>query len=108
MSTIAEALKGINYPVVHPPYLGEDKTYVTYQIIGQNAILYGESREQETTVSYSVDIWTDEPFLGLLLLVKERLENAGYIVTIDMETYDNATKRWHVAMTAVIEGAVYG
>ena len=108
MATIIEALKDINYPVVHPPYKGESTTYITYQIIGQSTILYSESREQETTVSYSVDIWTDEPFLGLLLLIKESLENAGYIVTIDMETYDNATKRWHIAMTAIVEGDVYG
>ena len=52
--TIAEALND-KYTVCHPPYMGDQRTYVTYQCMGQVAILYADGVEKETGVMYAVD-----------------------------------------------------
>ena len=45
---------------------------------------------------------------GLLKRVKAALEAAGYIATVDMETYDKETGRTQIALIAETEGAAYG
>ena len=106
--TIDKALKDIGCPVCHPPYTGKATTYITYQIVGQVGMVYAEGKEQETGVNYSVDIWSSSPFITLMLNVKTALETAGYIVTVDMEYYDSATKVHQVSLSATVEGEVYG
>lgn len=58
--TIAEILKD-GYTVCHPPYMGDQRSYITYQCMGQVAILYADGVEKETGVMYAVDYYTDNP-----------------------------------------------
>ena len=44
----------------------------------------------------------------LLQRTKAALEAAGYIATVDMETYDKETGRTQIALIAETEGAEYG
>lgn len=106
--TVAQALEGIGCPVCHPPYMGDEDTYITYQILGQENTLYAEGREAETSVSYAVSLYMEAPFVELMLKTKAALEAAGYIVTVEMEYYDKDTKRRQVSLIATIEGAQYG
>ncbi len=105
---IYEALDGIGVPVCHPPYKGAEETYITYQLLGQSGQLYAEGCEAETAVQYAVSIFAEGFAAGLLTRVKTALEGAGYIVTVDMETYDKETARTQIALIAETEGAVYG
>lgn len=43
--TIAEILKD-GYTVCHPPYMGDQRSYITYQCMGQVAILYADGVEK--------------------------------------------------------------
>jgi hypothetical protein len=97
-------------PASHPPYLGTAQTYVTYQIMGQDGMLYAEGKEQETGMRYSVDLYTkdDTTLFSMIQSVKAALEDADWIVTIDQEIYEDDTKLWHIPMTATQEGANYG
>ena len=106
--TIDIALANIGCPVCHPPYTGKADTYITYQIVGQVGVVYAEGKEKETGVNYSVDIWTGASFVTLMLATKAALEAAGYIVTVEMEYYDNEIKRHQISLSATIPGAVYG
>lgn len=106
--TIYEALDGIGAPVCHPPYKGAEETYITYQLLGQSGQLYAEGAEAETAVQYAVSIFAEGFAAGLLTRVKAALERAGYIVTVDMETYDKETGRTQIALIAETEGAEYG
>ena len=106
--TIYEALDGIGVPVCHPPYKGAEETYITYQLLGQSGQLYAEGTEAETAVQYAVSIFAEGFAAGLLTRAKAALEAAGYIVTVDMETYDKETGRTQIALIAEMEGAVYG
>lgn len=106
--TIYEALDGIGVPVCHPPYKGAAETYITYQLLGQSGQLYAEGREAETAVQYAVSIFAGGFAARLVRSVKTALEDAGYIVSVDMETYDKETGRTQIALIAETEGAVYG
>lgn len=105
---IYEALAGLNVPVCHPPYKGDSETYVTYQLLGQTGQIYAEGSEAETAMSYAVSVFSDTANLTLAQEVKAALEAAGYVATIDMETYNAETGRVQVAIVAETEGAVYG
>lgn len=106
--TIDEALSGLGIPVSHPPYRGQETKYITFQIMGQESVLYADGTEQETAMRYSVDLYTSEPFPAMLPKIKAALEAAGYIAVVDQEIYESDTKLWHVAMSAVRVGADYG
>lgn len=106
--TIAEALTNIGCPVCHPPFEGKEKTYITYQLVGQVGTIYAEGKEARTGVNYSVDVWSDAPCIALMLAAKAALEVGGYIAVVDMEHYDNETRRYHLCLSATIAGAVYG
>ena len=59
-------------------------------------------------MQYAVSIFADKFDAGLLTRAKAALEAAGYIVTVDMETYDKETGRTQIALIAETEGAEYG
>lgn len=106
--TIAEALKD-KYIVCHPPYMGDARTYVTYQCIGQTGVLYAEGAERETGVMYSVDLYTDAPpFEAAVKDIKGRLAAAGWGCTVDAEMYETDTGLYHIAMSALAVGGIYG
>ena len=105
---IYEALSSLGVPVCHPPYKGGDGTYITYQLLGQSGQIYAEGGEAETGVQYAVSIFADGFAAELLKRVKAKLEDAGYIATVDMETYDKETGRTQIALIAETEGAAYG
>ena len=107
--TIPDALAGLGCPVCHPPYRGGESRYVTYQLLGQASMLYAEGKEQETSVQYAVNTYAPEAdALALALQVKAALEDAGYIVQIDIEFYESAVRLHRFVLTAAIEGSVYG
>ena len=105
---IYEALENLGVPVCHPPYRGSEETYITYQLLGQGNRVYAESREAETSVMYAVSIFSEGFAVELLRETKASLEAAGYIVTVDMETYDKDTGRTQIALIAETEGNEYG
>ena len=105
---IYEALADLGVPVCHPPYKGAEETYIAYQLLGQSGQIYAEGGEAETGVQYAVSIFADRFDAGLLTRAKAALEAAGYIVTVDMETYDKETGRTQIALIAETEGAEYG
>ena len=106
---IVANLQALGIPVCHPPYLGSERKYVTYQFIGQDGILYAEGREQETGVMYAVNVYAErKEVFALMLDVKSTLEAAGYIVTVDTEIYEETEKLHRIVLTAAREGAVYG
>ena len=106
--TIAQALSPTGLPCCHPPYIGEAEAYVTYQLLGQGSVLYAESQERETGVSYAVDLYCNEPYVQTMLQVKKALEEAGYIATIGLEYYEPEVDRYHIYISAEKEGALYG
>lgn len=106
---IAANLQALGISVCHPPYLGSERKYVTYQFIGQDGVLYAEGREQETGVMYAVNVYAERKEVFTLMLdVKSTLEAAGYIVTVDTEIYEETEKLHRIVLTAAREGAVYG
>ena len=105
---IYEALSSLGVPVCHPPYKGGEETYATYELVGESGQLFAEGGEDETGVQYAVSIFADRFDAGLLTRAKAALEAAGYIVTVDMETYDKQTGRTQIAIIAECEGAEYG
>ena len=98
---IYEALADLGVPVCHPPYM-------TYQLLGQSGQIYAEGAEAETGVQYAVSIFAEGFAADLLKHAKAALQNAGYIATVDMESYDKETGRTQVALIAETEGAEYG
>lgn len=106
--TIAEALASTGIRCSRPPFPYNDDTYVTYTLLGQSGMLYAEGREQETAVTYVVNLYVSDNFLASMRKVKAALETAGYIVTIDTEYYEDAIKKRHIVMTAEIQGDIYG
>lgn len=106
--TIAQALAGLAIPVCHPPYTGDAPDYVTYQLLGQTAVLYADGMEQETVTSFVVNLYTTGRYTALLLAVKAALQAEGWIVVVDQEFYDDSVGKYRVVMTADREGAVYG
>lgn len=106
--TIPEAIMPTGIPCSHPPHKGAADVYVTYQLLGQTGILYADGKEQETAVSYSVDLYVKGDYIADMIKVKTALETAGYIVSIDTEYLENDVDLYHVSMTATIEGAAYG
>ena len=109
MNTISQALEQIGYPVCHPPYGGGARKYLTYQLIGQIGAIYAEGKEAATGTTFGLDFFTDTPpFAPDLAAIKAALEAEGYVAWVETEQYEAATGLWHVAMTAVCPGGVYG
>ena len=105
---IYEALEGLGLPVCHPPYKGAEQSYITYQLLGQSGQIYAEGREAETGALYAVSIFAEVFDAEILSRAKAALEAAGYIATVDMETYDQETGRTQIALLAECVGAEYG
>lgn len=108
---IYEALSSIGYPVTHPPHEGDEKTYYTYQVIGQESTLYADGQEQETATRFAVDLFSDQPAAAVAAMIpttKAALYAAGYLCRVDQEMYEYDTKLRHIAMTAWTVGAIYG
>lgn len=105
---IYEALEGLGLPVCHPPYKGAEQSYITYQLLGQSGQIYAEGREAETGAMYAVSIFAEGFDAEILNRAKAALEAAGYIATVDMETYDRETGRTQIALLAECVGAEYG
>lgn len=106
--TIAEILKD-KYTVCHPPYMGNERTYVTYQCMGQIGTLYADGVEKETGVMYAVDYYTNNPpFKTAVDDIKNKLAAAGWNCSVDTEIYETDTGLYHIAMTAVNVGGIYG
>ena len=59
-------------------------------------------------MQYAVSIFAEGFAADLLQRTKAALEAAGYIATVDMETYDKETGRTQIALIAETEGAAYG
>lgn len=108
MMTIAKALEPTGIPCCHPPYPGSADVYVTYTMLGQSGMLYAEGKEQETAVTYVVNLYVTGSYVEPLRQVKAALVDAGYIATIETEYYEDAIKKRHVVLTAEIQGDVYG
>lgn len=106
--TIAEALASTGIRCSRPPFPYSDDVYVTYTMLGQSGMLYAEGKEQETAVTYVVNLYAKDNFVPSMRAVKAALEEAGYIVTIETEYYEDAIKKRHIVMTAEIQGDVYG
>lgn len=106
--TIYEALRSLNLPVCHPPYKGDAETYITYQLLGQIGQIYAEGKEAETAVSYAVDIFSTFFNASLFVQVKQLLEAAGYVVTVDMEYYNQEKDISQMSLLVAIEGGQYG
>lgn len=105
---IYEALELVGVPVCHPPYVGDAHTYITYQLLGQDGVLYAEGKEQETAVTYAVNIFTEKFMAEIIALTKLALETAGYIATVETETYDGTAGTTQVSLIATKEGTEYG
>lgn len=106
--TIAEALKD-KYIVCHPPYMGDAREYVTYQLITQSTTLYAEGEEKETSVLYSIDLYTDTPpFAAKIQEIKRLLAAADWSCVVDAEMYETETGMYHIAMSAQHVGGIYG
>lgn len=105
---IYEALELVGVPVCHPPYVGDAHTYITYQLLGQDGVLYAEGKEQETAVTYAVNIFAEKFTAGIIDQTKFALETAGYIATVETETYDGTAGTTQVSLIATKEGAEYG
>ena len=109
MMTIVQALSQIGFPVCHPPYGGGARKYLTYQIIGQTGAIYAEGKEAATGTTFGLDLFTDSPpFAQDLAAIKAALEAAGYVTRVEAEQYEDDTGLWHVSLTAVCPGGVYG
>ena len=106
--TIAEILKD-GYTVCHPPYMGDQRTYITYQCMGQIGTLYAEGTEKETGVMYAVDYYTDTPRFEIAIEdIKTRFAAEGWNCAVEAEIYVADTGLFHFAMTAVGVGGIYG
>ena len=108
LPTIKDALSGLGLPCCHPPYRGQEPSYITYSLLGQNGQIYAEGHEVETGVMYAVEVFSPGHSSKLLRDVKSALEAAGYIATVEMEYYDQDTDRHQISFTAMVEGAEYG
>lgn len=99
-SSIADALSILSCPVSRIPYRGNAPAYVTYQLLGQQGQIYAEGKEAATAVQYAISIFSPGASDMLMLNTKAALEAAGYIVTVDMETYDADTDIHQAALIA--------
>lgn len=87
--TIAEILKD-GYTVCHPPYMGDQRSYITYQCMGQIGTLYAEGAEKETGVMYSVDYYTDTPPFELAI----RISRAGSLRQAGVALWTRKYTKW--------------
>lgn len=109
MKTIQDALSALTYPVCHPPYRGSATQYVTFQLLGQSSILFAEGEEKETGVAYAVNVYCGSTdIMEMALAVKTALQDAGYVVTIEPETFEKEAGLRRILMTAKAVGPVYG
>ena len=108
--TIEEALRGVPYPVCHPPYRGSESRYVTFQLLGQFGMLYADDAEAETAVQYMLHLWAHDgrELYVMLHEVRASLEAADWIVTVDTQIYDQESRMHRLVLNASAVGAIYG
>ena len=98
----------MDVPVCHPPYQGNEDTYITYQLLGQTGQLCAEGAEQETGLNWAVSLWCRGSYAALLLSVRSLLSSAGYMTTVEGEYYDAEMRRSQVSVIATAVGEEYG
>lgn len=107
---LLSALNGIVFnratvPVCRLKYSGKQKTYITFYMLSDNADIYADNEEQERTIHFTVDIWTNNSdFDKLTKNVRSRLKNAGFIITATgPELFEKETQTYHIPIDCSIE-----
>lgn len=108
MSLIKNALEKLDYPVCHAAYRGKERKFLLYEFLGQDVQVFAESREAETSVSWSLDLYTDQvPLTQDLDKIKSLLEGNNIRCRVDAVTHDQNLDLQHAALTAWSVGRVF-
>ena len=93
-------VKGESIPVEHIRYIGPEKTYVIWTIIGETPALNGNDENLYSVVQVDIDVYSDSNYLEIIKEVKKLMkENEWLWVEDSSEMYEEDTKLYHKTIT---------
>lgn len=72
--------------------------YIEYEFYDENGAVYEEGKEIGTEYYLQVDIFSSGSFKNLENIIKEKMENAGFIKGMAADQYEKTTQLYHKAM----------
>lgn len=93
-------VKGESIPVEHIRYIGQEKTYVIWTIIGETPALSGNDGDLYSVVQVDFDVYSESNYLDIIKEVKKLMkENEWLWVEDSSEMYEEDTKLYHKTIT---------
>lgn len=99
--SIESTLRPLSFPVLHTPKpeAVTEKRYLVYRTLGQTSTLYAEGREVCYATIFALDFYSDHYPWADIALIRALLTAAGYLCTVEEETYEDSVDLYHVALT---------
>lgn len=96
---LTSTLKSLKKPVNRLVYKGKEDTYFTFQIINSQPSGYADDDNTIVQHVFRVDLYSKKDYSQLLNTTITVLKQAGFIVSVDAEIYENDTGFYHVPLT---------
>ena len=89
-------VSGTLIPVGFIKYKGKSRRYITYTVIEDLPVLFGDNKELGSIIKVDVDIYSDSNYLDIQDQVEIVMENTGYIRTgCSPDMYEEDTGLYH-------------
>ena len=91
---------GISVPVAHMRYKGGERTYVTWAITGEKAVLYANDEPIACSVGLDVDVFSDGNYTKVITEIKKLMKNNDWQWVEDSPPmYEEDTGLYHKTLT---------
>lgn len=90
----------VSIPVEHLRYIGLEKTYVIWTIIGETPALSCNDEDLYSVVQVDFDVYSEGNYLDIIKEVKKIMKENGWLWVEDSsEMYEEDTKLYHKTIT---------
>lgn len=100
-------VKGVDIPVAHLKYKGNETTYVVWTITGSEPALSGNDEQLYSIGTVDVDVYSKGNYLSVLAEVKRLMKQNEWVWTGDsVEMYEDDTGLYHITSSYEKERAL--
>ena len=93
-------VKGEEIPVAHLRYYGDKTTFVTWTIISEQPIYFGNDVCLYSEVQVDIDVFSDKNYLDIVKEIKKRfINNEWYWADDSAEMFEEETNLYHLTIT---------
>lgn len=87
----------LKIPVAHLKYKGNEKTYITWQLLEENSELCANDDDLFSVCPLDIDIYSDKNYLNIIKKIKEIMKENDWVWSGNSsEMLDDDTELYHI------------